>query len=158
MQECLNNVHVPSPLPPHPLVKVGLKVAPSDSLLCLDSKFQCVPCRLNILRMDPCIGIHEIPSMDHDSLLGDVCQNSIHAAVRTPIRVHLTTGPKTSFDDWQKGGSVSSFNYLKVSPGRGELCGNNSKHPTVRPWPSTPMELKYVSIILSMNLHYITRQ
>lgn len=62
------------PLPPHPLIQVGLQIFSSQSFSSIAAQLQLAPCWLHFLRVHASARIHEVVGMDNDFMCINVGQ------------------------------------------------------------------------------------
>ena len=131
-----------SPLSPHSLVQIGLKIFSSQTLSSISAQFKLTPGRLHFLRVHTCTRIHEIVRMDHSLVCVNVRQPGQTMVCCPIVSVHVSSRYKTSLYNWQQSSGISSVDDLKVASGWTVFQRNYSKHPRVTDSPPSSVVLQ----------------
>ena len=133
----------PSPLSPHPFVKIGLHVLSYYASSQFLTQFQIVPTRLYFLCVISSPWVHEIATMHLNLVCANVVYLAIDVSVSCPVvSVDFRSGSHASFYNGVKVGHIMSIDYLKVAPHWTKFCGYNSKYPLVSGRSSSSVVLK----------------
>lgn len=132
----------PSPLTPHPLVKVRLKIFFLYSSTCLLFQLKTIPAGFYLLCMDASNRVNEVSSMYNDSVCCNVVYSPCHASVCSPIiGADFCSWPDALRDYRIKCGDVPSLDDLEISPCRAKFGSDYAKYPSI-PRSSTSVVLK----------------
>ena len=136
-----------SPLPPHLLVEVRLKILFSNTSACLLFQLKTIPAGLYLLCMDASNRVNKVASMYYNSVCCNVVYTPCHASVCSPvIGADFCSRPDTLWDYGIKCGDVPSLDNLEVSSCRAKLGSYYAKNPSIP--RSSP------SVVLKRGIHF----
>ena len=137
-----HSIAAPSPLPPHSLVQVGLKIFFAEPLSPFLPQFQLILSGLHLLCVHTCSWIHKIVRVHNKSVPVDIGQKLESSLCGPIIAVHFCAWQNASLNDEQKSCCIPSVHHLEIASCGTIRTRDSTKHPRAMSSLPSPVVLK----------------
>ena len=124
-----HSIVAPSPLPPHSLVQVGLKIFSAQPFSSFLPQFQLTPSGLHLSCVHACSWIHKIVRVFNNLVPVDIGQKLESSICGPIIAVHFCAWQNASLNDGQKSCRIPSVHHLEIASCGTMRTRDYTKHP-----------------------------